>query len=555
MDGDESVYGAPRTIRVDGTLTFNPHANTTLKVDTLLIEDGAELDVGTQANPIDSAHRATVIFADANKPGDDKLFQDYQTLTQATQAKNQALIAQMTPIVAADQYEVDQYDAARTAWDPLQFSLGLVAHGTVRIYGSQLTSFVYANDMKPGDTSLTMGAVVPAGMVAGDTSVNPADPVASGWKVGDQLIITGSEASLPYYLGGAIDQDEEVTINAINGNTVSFSPALQYPHNGGANYVSDVTRNVVFESQEPNVVERRGHVMFMHDGDVKIEAAGFYGLGRTDKRRPIDDPVLIPDVDNPGQMTTDVLMANPNPSLMGQTVTLSDGTVIINGEIYANGQPVENVSHRVLAQIPDPVTGRTILELARTGLNPRGRYAVHFHRSTFPCTVDDCADDPDLMATIDDSAVVDSPGWGIVNHSSIVAVTNNVVFNVVGAAYVTEAGDEQGYFDHNIAIKSLGSGEQVSSRQNDNDFGHDGDGFWLQGGNVSLTNNVASGQRHAGFVFFPTGLNQKGLGVTMIPGSDLPASYRRQPESDVLRQRHPAAQVPGQRRLRRPGRL
>jgi hypothetical protein len=89
-----------------------------------------------------------------------------------------------------------------------------------------------------------------------------------------------------------MNRDEEVTITGINGNTVSFSPALQYPHNGGANYVSDVSRNVVFASQEPNVVERRGQVMFMHDGDVQIEAAGFYGLGRTDKRRPIDDPVV-----------------------------------------------------------------------------------------------------------------------------------------------------------------------------------------------------------------------------------------------------------------------
>ena len=39
---------------------------------------------------------------------------------------------------------------------------------------------------------------------------------------------------------------------------------------------------------------------------------------------------------------------------------------------------------------------------------------------------------------------------------------------------------------------------------------------WLQGGNVSLTDNIASGQRHAGYAFFPVGLNQKGLGVTTI---------------------------------------
>lgn len=537
VDCDESSKGALRTIRVDGRLTFDQHKNTTLLVDTIVVNDDGEFDMGSPTDPtdpysgpIDSAHRATVIFADLNKAGDDQLFNDYQSLIKLQKTGTPAQIAQANQAVTADQYQVDQYDVARTAWDPLQFSLGLLAHGKVRIAGSQLTGFVYANNMKPGDTTLSMGATVPAGVVPGDTSVNPANPVASGWKVGDQLIITGAEAALPYYLGGAMNQDEEVTITKINGNTVTFSPPLQYPHNGGANYVADVSRNVVFGSQEPNVVERRGHVMFMHDGDVNVEAAGFYGLGRTDKRRPIDDPVVVPDVDNPGKTTTDVLMANPNPDLVGKTVTLSDGTVIVNGVIYANGQPVENVSHRVLAMIPDPVTGRQMLELARTGLNPRGHYAVHFHRSTFACTVDvACADDTTLTATIDGCAVVDSPGWGIVNHSSIVDITNNVVFNALGAGFVTEAGDELGTFDHNIAIKSLGSGLDVSARKNINDFGHDGDGFWFQGGNVTVTNNVASGQRHAGFVFFPTGLNQKGLGITAVPGNELPASYGANP--------------------------
>ncbi|HEX5273245.1 MAG TPA: G8 domain-containing protein, partial [Gemmataceae bacterium] len=212
VDGDESGYGALRTVRVDGTLGFNPHANTTLLVDTIIVEDTGTFQMGTQVAPIDAAHRARVIFADLNKAGDDKLATDYQTLVQVMKNGTAAQIAQATQAVTADQYQVDQYDAARTAWDPLQFSLGLVAHGEVRVYGTQQTSFVYANDMKPGDTTITLGATVLAGMVPGDASVSAANPVAAGWKDGDQLVITGSEASLPYYLGGAMDQDEEVTI-------------------------------------------------------------------------------------------------------------------------------------------------------------------------------------------------------------------------------------------------------------------------------------------------------------------------------------------------------
>ena len=209
--------------------------------------------------------------------------------------------------------------------------------------------------------------------------------------------------------------------------------------------------------------------------------------GRTDKRNPIDDPVVSPDPDHPGQFTTDVIDTKTGQRVMVPVVDASGNPVVVNGV--------------------------TQLQVARAGLNPRGRYAVHFHRTGV-----DPGDDP---ATISDSSVVDSPGWGIVNHSSNVDVDGNVVFNAVGSAYVTEAGDEIGSFDGNIAIHSLGSGAGIESRQAVQDFGHQGNGFWLQGGNVSLTNNIVSGQCASGYVFFPRGLIQKGLGTTQIPVADL----------------------------------
>ena len=141
-----------------------------------------------------------------------------------------------------------------------------------------------------------------------------------------------------------------------------------------------------------------------------VDAAGFYGLGRTDKRIPIDDPVLSPDPDHPGKFTTDKI----DPTT-GQRVMVP--------VLDANGKPVV-------------INSVTQMQPVRTGLNPRGRYAVHFHRTG----VDEGSD----PATIADSAVVDTPGWGIVNHSSNVNVDGNVVFNAVGAAYATEAGDEIG---------------------------------------------------------------------------------------------------------------
>src|SRR5262249_14835894 len=161
----------------------------------------------------------------------------------------------------------------------------------------------------------------------------------------------------------------------------------------------------------------------------------------------------------PGQMTTDVLQAAVNPPTADPRIA---GT------------------HRVLVPVVDAagnpvvVNGVTQLQIARTGLNPRGRYAVHFHRTG------------DTQASsISDSAVLASPGWGYVNHSSDVDMSDNVAFNVVGASFVTEAGDEVGSFNHNLAMHGQGSGQGIDSRQQFQDFGHQGDGFWLQGGNVS----------------------------------------------------------------------
>ena len=94
--------------------------------------------------------------------------------------------------------------------------------------------------------------------------------------------------------------------------------------------------------------------MFMHNDDVHVDAAGFYGLGRTDKRIPVDDTTSTPLLDSSGQ------------------------------QIVLNGVPQVQITH--------------------IGTNPRGRYAVHFHRTGV-----DEGDDP---ATISDSAVVDTAGLG-----------------------------------------------------------------------------------------------------------------------------------------------
>jgi hypothetical protein len=142
-------------------------------------------------------------------------------------------------------------------------------------------------------------------------------------------------------------------------------------------------------------------------------------------------------------------------------------------------------------------------------VNVRGRYAVHFHR--------ELADNKgDLPVQVVGCVVDGSPGWGYVNHSSNVDFVNNVAFNVFGAAFVTEAGDEIGAFIGNLAIRSQGSGQGAGARANIQDFGHNGVGFWFQGAGTKVENNIAVGDGGAGFFYYTQGLTLCGTTIRFL---------------------------------------
>jgi len=130
--------------------------------------------------------------------------------------------------------------------------------------------------------------------------------------------------------------------------------------------------------------------------------------------------------------------------------------------------------------------------------NVRGRYSAHFHRTGTALQA----------AYVNGISITDSPGWGLVNHDSNVIAENCVSYNVFGAHFVTELGNERGSFTKNVAIRAAGSGEHISTntaaRRARKDFGHSGAGFWLEGGDVAVTRNVAIGMASAGFTVFNT---------------------------------------------------
>ena len=373
---DAVQTNAMKWVRVDGELDFATSIDTQMLVETVIIDPAGSLRIGTVANPIQSGVAARLVIADMGQ-------------------------------------------AIDTTWDPDQLSRGLISHGTVAMQGEEVTPFLpLAVAPVRGSTQLTLDAV----------------PVH--WRIGDRLVLTGTSTNLD------AKQDEELKIVEINGNTVTIdsddtksgTQGLKFNHTPPAGfglkvYVADMNRNVVVMSQNPAINDRRGHVMFMHSNKVQVHNVGFYGMGRTDKRNPANDPVIVDD----------------------------------------------NV-------------------LETTGLNVRGRYAVHFHRTGI--------DRSKTPAEISGSAIVDSPGWGVVNHQSYVNMLHNVAFNVVGSSFVTEFGDEIGSMVGNLSIRNVGSGDGLEDRQDIFDFGHGGHGFWLQGPGVEVVDNISAGAAEAAFIFF-----------------------------------------------------
>ncbi|MDJ1008355.1 MAG: cadherin-like domain-containing protein [Paracoccaceae bacterium] len=249
VDYDIEVGDAPRLdwVRLDGTLDFEPEFDTQMIVDTIVAAPSSTLLIGTEDDPVTGS--VDIVFR-------------------------------------SDTASIEERD-----WDPGQFSKGLVAHGTSRVYGEEKAEFVKLDDAMAGDDVLTLREV------------------PENWQVGDRLVLAGTNFDKD---GSNEDntkyQDEVLEITAIDGDEIRFinrsndavdgQTTLAYDHARPEGheertdiYVANMDRNVTFRSEDgvDTEIEQRGHVMFMHNDDVEVHNAGFEGLGRTDKNEQIDD--------------------------------------------------------------------------------------------------------------------------------------------------------------------------------------------------------------------------------------------------------------------------
>ena len=373
-ESDASIF----TVRVDGELSFATDIDTKLLVDTMVVSPSGRLEIGTEDAPIEDGVDARIIIANNG--------------------------------------DID------TGWDPSLLSRGVISHGEVEIHGAEKTAYLKVDDAP----------------MAGDTQIKLAE-IPDNWQVGDTIVLTGTHKQGWFYNrqtgqkehGGT--QDEEVTITAIKGDTITLDRALAYDHDTPRDdlsaYVANTTRNITFSSEdgEASAVHHRGHVMFMHNDDVDVRYAAFDDLGRTDKS-------------NPAFHVSDL----------------------------------------------DPAT-------IEADTNVQARYSLHMHRTG--------TDDQENPAIAMGNSVSGSPGWGYVHHSSHAEFIQNVAFDVFGAAFVAEDGDETGLWLQNMAIKTEGVGySHIRTKSGEDvrrdDVGKTGDGFWFGSRSVEATENIAANTTH-----------------------------------------------------------
>lgn len=165
------------------------------------------------------------------------------------------------------------------------------------------------------------------------------------------------------------------------------------------------------------------------------------------------------------------------------------------------------------------------LDAVEPDSNVKARYPLHIHRAG----VSDL-DDPAMLVG---NAVWGAPGWGFVHHDSNAVLADNAAYDVFGAAFVAETGNEIGRWVHNIAIKSIGVtgiGSLNNPKGADDvhafDLGRTGAGFWFQGRLVDAVDNVAAGVPGGqAFVYFHRGALDDLIKVT-AESAPFPEAFR-----------------------------
>jgi hypothetical protein len=274
-----------------------------------------------------------------------------------------------------------------------------------------------------------------------DQSIIELAEVPTGWEVGDDIIVTRGGNK-----NATNNGEDQKVIQSIVGTTITTTSTLNKNHKGRAAddlhcYVGNLTRNITFKSGDVSDVYHRAHSMhMMNPTNVQITNAAFIDMGRTDKSRLTDD--FTWDSWN----ETDIFRSFSSP--LGQEVAI------------LKLMPAQDIT------------------------NIRGRYSIHLHRLGVAYETD--------TAYVTGNVVWGNPGWGITHHHSTAVISENVIYDVVGAGLVTESGGEMGLWDDNLVV-NIQQGHTTSpyvSAIYFDDILFSGQGLGMKGRGVICRGNV-----------------------------------------------------------------
>lgn len=245
--GHQVVYdvksaAAIRAVCIAGILSFAPDRDTQLNVGVLKIEateqpteEGFDCDAHVQ-EPMAGATRPALEVGTAEVP---------------ISAGHTALIR----LVAAEGQDKQSCPAV------------VCCGGRMQFYGAPLsrTWLKLAATAKVGDIAVTMEEAV------------------TGWRVGDQVIITATHLGRDIGQGTDRLQTEERQVVAIDGSRVTLDKSLAYEHLGDGEFrgeIANLSRNVIVESAAPD--GQRGHTMYHRGSEGSISYAEFRHLGKQD---------------------------------------------------------------------------------------------------------------------------------------------------------------------------------------------------------------------------------------------------------------------------------
>lgn len=244
-----------RSLHVSGTLTFAPDKNTLLNVGLIRVQPGNQvIDEGFDCDHVAEEQKGAADLQDAGQPG-------FSAICVCCQSKSALLVG--TPERPID---VNHQAVIRLHYiegmNPKSCPAIVACGGRMDFHGAPLSR-----------TWVKLGATADRG--AAEIVLSES---VSGWRAGDQIIITTS-AGPQYGKGGT----EEATIKSIAGTRIQLEQPLVTSHAGEGDYraeVANLTRNVVVESATPDGV--RGHTMYHVGSSGSVSYAEFRHLGKRD---------------------------------------------------------------------------------------------------------------------------------------------------------------------------------------------------------------------------------------------------------------------------------